>query len=111
MMIATSETTAPPGRMLSSLHGAPPHLTPLLGRESELAAIRRAILDDGIRLLTLAGPPGIGKTRLAIEAAEAVAPAFADGAWFVDLANISDAAAVPRAMVADLRPRAEGVLP
>lgn len=67
--------------------------TPLLGRERELADLRRR-LDDAGRPLTLTGPGGTGKTRLALEAAHDVAGDFPQGAVFVDLAPVTDSAIV-----------------
>ncbi len=68
----------------------PAQPTRLVGRESELAVIRRLLLQDDVRLLTLTGPAGIGKTRLAVAAAQAASGAFTDGACFVDLATVDD---------------------
>jgi predicted ATPase/DNA-binding XRE family transcriptional regulator len=71
----------------------PSPLTPLIGREDELAAVT-ALLGASERLVTLAGPGGVGKTRLAIEAARALGAAFPDGLVFVPLAPLTDAALV-----------------
>ena len=65
-------------------------LAPLIGRERELETIRTHLLGDSVRLVTLTGPGGIGKTRLALAAARYVQPAFRDGVWFVDLAPLHD---------------------
>jgi hypothetical protein len=80
--------------------GLPVPPTPLVGRERELAAVRAALLEAGGRLLTLTGPPGVGKTRLALEAAAALAPAFPDGLWYVPLAAVTDATLVAAAVAA-----------
>ncbi|MDR7554133.1 MAG: LuxR C-terminal-related transcriptional regulator [Armatimonadota bacterium] len=72
----------------------PATATPLIGRETELAAVKAALLRDDVRLVTLTGAPGIGKTRLAVEVASAVAGAFAHGVTFVDLAPLGDPAQV-----------------
>jgi len=66
-------------------------LTPLVGRDQDVAAIRNRLLRDDTRLLTLVGAPGIGKTRLALAVAAEAQAAFADGVVFVALAPISDA--------------------
>jgi predicted ATPase len=74
----------------TSSHNIPIPLTPLLGREGELESLRGMLLKRRERLVTLAGPPGIGKTRLGIELAWAVAGRFTDGLFFVPLAPIRD---------------------
>ena len=73
----------------------PPNRT--IGRARELAAITARLHET--RLLTLTGPGGVGKTRLAIEAARSAAPQFSDGAWFVALAALGEAGEVPMAIV------------
>src|SRR5918911_2495518 len=76
---------------------APP--TPLLGRERELATLAELCRREDVRLVTLTGIGGIGKTRLAIELARRLAPEFRDGARMADLASIHDPALVPRALL------------
>src|SRR5262249_19236274 len=66
---------------------------PLLGRDDELHEIAR-LLDHGARLVTLTGPGGSGKTRLALQAAADLSDDYPDGTFFVALAPLRDAAAV-----------------
>jgi predicted ATPase/DNA-binding SARP family transcriptional activator len=76
---------------------APPNR--LVGRRHELAAIGERLRSNSVRVLTLTGPGGVGKTRLALEAARAVAADFADGAHLVSLASVQQPEAVPAAIV------------
>ncbi len=68
----------------------PAILTPLIGREQEEVAARDYLLHSKVRLLTLTGAPGIGKTRLALQVASDLVERFEDGVFFVELAAIVD---------------------
>jgi predicted ATPase len=78
----------------------PVRLTPLVGREGELADIAGALRST--RLITLTGPGGAGKTRLALAAAQAAEPSFPAGARWVSLAQIEDPAIAGQAVAAQL---------
>jgi predicted ATPase/transcriptional regulator with XRE-family HTH domain len=68
----------------------PAPLTSLIGREHELAHLGEYLSDPGIRLVTLMGPPGIGKTSLSVEVAREARSDFPDGVFFVPLASLDD---------------------
>jgi predicted ATPase len=76
--------------------------TPLLGRDQEVAAIEDLVVGEGVRLVTLTGPGGVGKTRLMVEAARRLGSGFTDGARFVDLAAVSATDRVAAAIAAGL---------
>ncbi len=84
-------------------HNLPLQLTSFLGRERELAEIQ-ALLGQH-RLLTLTGPGGTGKTRLALQAAAQVLDQFPEGVWFVDLSGVADPAGVVPAIAQVLNVR------
>ena len=74
--------------------GFPPSATELIGRKDEVATLRAMLEAEGARLLTLTGPGGSGKTRLAVAAATDLAGAFPGGVFFVDLSPLRDPALV-----------------
>jgi predicted ATPase/class 3 adenylate cyclase len=79
-------------------HNLPVQATPLLGREHEVEAVGALLSQGGVRLVTLTGPGGMGKTRLGLQAAGEVLDAFEDGVFFVSLAPLTDPALVPVAI-------------
>jgi predicted ATPase/DNA-binding XRE family transcriptional regulator len=79
-----------PWRAARRLTNLPAPVTSLIGREREAEQVRDRLSQGGVRLLTLTGPPGIGKTRLAIEAARGLLGSFTDGVYFVPLAPLTD---------------------
>ncbi len=81
---SVEDATQPPSRSVIPLPMAP---TPLIGRDQHSALIRAYLQRDTIRLLTLTGSPGIGKTSLALQVALDLHAAFADGARFIPLAS------------------------
>jgi predicted ATPase/DNA-binding CsgD family transcriptional regulator len=84
----------------------PAETTSFIGRRHELAEIRKKLTEA--RLVSLAGPGGVGKTRLAIRAATDLRRGFRDGGWLVELAEVSDPALVSNAVMSalDLRDQA-----
>lgn len=100
--------STPPPRSASTL---PQPLTSLIGREAEIRAVRDHLLDAETRLLTLTGPGGVGKTRLALQSAEKVMNHFVDGVVFVDLAPVRDSMLVLSAIAAALGIRDAGTRP
>jgi predicted ATPase len=91
----------PPLRTLDRTPGnLRPAATRLIGRESEVDAIKTAVRSH--RLVTLTGVGGVGKTRLALEVAAQLADEFPDGVWVFELAAVTDPASVPDAVAAVL---------
>jgi predicted ATPase/class 3 adenylate cyclase len=83
-------------------NGLPPSPNRTIGRADDVRAVADHVRVDGVRLLTLTGPGGVGKTRLGLEAARAVSAEFADGAHFVSLAALQRPEDVPAAVVKTL---------
>ena len=75
----------PPLRTLKATNNLPAPVDSFIGRRAELADVLHALRD--CRLVTLTGPGGSGKTRLALEAATAALPSYRNGVWFVNLAD------------------------
>ena len=92
-------------------HNLPAAATSFVGRRRELAALERAL--ERARLLTVIGPGGAGKTRLALELARrrTARPDHPDGVWFVELAGVTDAGVVPSAVATSLGLSLEGGRP
>jgi predicted ATPase/class 3 adenylate cyclase len=94
----------PPLRSLEAIpHNLPLQVTSFVGREREMGEI--VALLGGTRLLTLTGPGGTGKTRLAVQMAAELLERYSHGAWLVELAPLADPALVPQAVAAVLRVR------
>ena len=91
LVIAGLPTDFPPLKTLDICpNNLPVQPTPLLGREKEVDAIGQLIHLDDVRLVSLTGPGGMGKTRLALQAVAELSDLFADGVYFVGLAPVSD---------------------
>src|SRR5260221_13368560 len=90
-------------------HNLPYQLTSFVGREHEIAQLRGLVTAN--RLVTLTGAGGAGKTRLAIEVANPLVEAFADGVWLVELAALSDSRLVPKAVAQSLALNEQPAMP
>jgi predicted ATPase/class 3 adenylate cyclase len=92
-------TSFPPLKTLDTrMNNLPAQPTPLVGRERELGELRDLLDREGVRLLTLTGAGGIGKTRLGLQIAAELLDEFEDGVFFVELAPITDPALVASAV-------------
>jgi len=91
-------------------HGLLVPLTPLLGRQQDIAAVSELASPSGgaARLVTLIGPGGVGKTRVALAVALELVDAFADDVWFVDLSPLRDYRLVPASVARALDVRESG---
>jgi predicted ATPase/class 3 adenylate cyclase/DNA-binding CsgD family transcriptional regulator len=91
LVIADLPAEFPPLKTLDSRpNNLPVQLTPLIGREKEIAAVQNLLLREEVHLVTLTGPGGTGKTRLGLQVAAELSDLFPDRVYFVNLAPISD---------------------
>lgn len=97
------ESEFPPPRTLDARpHNLPSQLTSFVGRSDELAELASRLDDPETRLVTLIGPPGVGKTRLAMQFAAEYAYRYPDGVWLVELAALRDPAGIAHQIAASL---------
>jgi predicted ATPase/class 3 adenylate cyclase len=106
LVIAGLTSDFPPPRTLEVPSNLPAQLTSFVGREPQVAEVKALLMRT--RLLTLTGPGGTGKTRLALRVADEVSTEYGDGTFFVDLAPVSDPALVVPTIAATLGIREEG---
>lgn len=116
VMQVCREGQIPPDAPRFSVHvpkitSLPRHPTPFVGREHEVVDLSGMLLRDETRMLTLSGPGGIGKTRLAIEVGSDLAHSFADGVVYVQLASLVDPELVPSAVAGALGLQETGTQP
>lgn len=94
--------TSQPPHSPTPHHNLPLQLTSFIGREAELDAIKTRLTDNKVRLMTIVGAGGVGKTRLALQAAGSLAKLYSEGVWLVDLAPLSDPSLVILAVASTL---------
>jgi predicted ATPase len=96
--VTTSAVTPGDASSVTPAHNLPAQLLSFIGRQPEIAAVRGCLRRQEVRLLTLVGPGGVGKTRLALEVAHGLVDDFSQGVQFVSLATLSDSALVATAI-------------
>lgn len=107
--LASPAVIPPPSGPLPTNLPAP--LTEFIGREHERAAVATLLQRENVRLVTLTGPGGIGKTRLGLQVAADLRDAFADGVWLVELAALTDPELVAGTIAASLPVTESGAQP
>ena len=91
-------STFPPLKTLDAFrNNLPPQITSFIGRENEIAHVKRKLQTH--RLVTLTGPGGTGKTRLSLQVAADLLDRFHDGAWFIELAPLTDPDLIPQTIL------------
>ena len=88
----------PPLNSLETPSNLPASVTPLVGRDADVAAVEQLLGSDDVRMVTITGPGGTGKTRLALAAAERLGDMFRNGLVFVDLTTVTDPSKVAGAI-------------
>jgi predicted ATPase len=99
---------APSRHLAPRLNTLPSQATAFIGREREVAAVKELLLRDDVRVVTLTGPGGIGKTRLGLQVANEVRERFDGGICFIPLAAVSDASLIPSIIAQGLGIRETG---
>ena len=94
---------APPRTLDARAHNLPVNLTSFVGRQRELGDLNSHLSRAEVRLVTLTGPPGVGKTRLATQYASEYAFRYPDGVWLVELAAVTDPTLVAQQILDTLR--------
>jgi predicted ATPase/class 3 adenylate cyclase len=108
LMHPTLRSTIPPLASLPARpHNLPAQPTTFIGRERELADVRELLIEENVRLLTLTGPGGVGKTRIALRVGADLVADFTDGVWLVELAAVADSELVPQLVATALDIRQE----
>lgn len=106
LILAAPASSSPPSPLVAEAVRSEPqfpvYLTPFVGRQAELALLAQRIHNGAYRLITLAGAGGMGKTRLAVEAAQQQSTQFPDGVYFVPCGAVPEAAALTDALAAAL---------
>src|SRR5919107_2985803 len=98
--VEPAETEPAPRSLERPPHNLPSELSSFVGREKELTEVKRLLENN--RLLTLTGPGGCGKTRLALLSASELVEGFEDGVWMVELASLAEPSLVPQAVASTL---------
>jgi predicted ATPase/transcriptional regulator with XRE-family HTH domain len=100
--VAAAATESGAQQRIKHKHNLPAQLTSFVGRGAALGRIREGLLRDEVRLLTLTGPPGSGKTRLSIEVGASLLAEFEDGVFLVELAAVNEPERVASAIAGTL---------